>query len=186
MSAVGIVTIALGVLGVCEGGGALVAPEAFFGWHKETIASNARIRMLGAFVMALGGGDSLGKHLRGQCIGDLPDDIRLGAPRDQRAADGAVPRCLPRYRQPVHAVRHKQLFLVALRRAGKRPRRGVHNLFRRACALTHRTLANHVRERSGDSNVQKYQDSLQLRPSRDRRRDSRGVTIVRSKAQLLQ
>ena len=55
MSAVGIVTIALGVLGVCEGGGALVAPEAFLGWLKETIASNARIRMLGAFVMALGG-----------------------------------------------------------------------------------------------------------------------------------
>jgi uncharacterized protein YjeT (DUF2065 family) len=55
MSAVGIVTIALGVLGVCEGGAPLVAPEAFFRWHKETIASNARIRMLGAFVMALGG-----------------------------------------------------------------------------------------------------------------------------------
>ena len=55
MSAVGIVTIALGVLGVCEGGGLLVAPEAYFGWLKETIASNARIRMLGAFVMALGG-----------------------------------------------------------------------------------------------------------------------------------
>ena len=55
MSAVGIVTIALGVLGVCEGGGPLVAPEAYFGWLKETIASNARIRMLGAFVMALGG-----------------------------------------------------------------------------------------------------------------------------------
>jgi len=55
MSAVGIVTIALGVLGVCEGGGPLVAPEAYFGWLKETIASNARIRMLGAFFMALGG-----------------------------------------------------------------------------------------------------------------------------------
>ncbi|MCH2462292.1 MAG: hypothetical protein MK335_03495 [Gemmatimonadetes bacterium] len=55
MSAVGIVTIALGVLGVCESGGLLVAPEALFGWHKEAIASNARIRMLGAFVMALGG-----------------------------------------------------------------------------------------------------------------------------------
>ena len=55
MSAVGIVTIALGVLGVCEGGGPLVAPEAYFGWLKETIASNARIRMLGAFGMALGG-----------------------------------------------------------------------------------------------------------------------------------
>ena len=55
MSAVGIVTIALGVLGVCGSGGLLVAPEAYFGWLKETIASNARIRMLGAFVMALGG-----------------------------------------------------------------------------------------------------------------------------------
>ena len=55
MSAVGIVTIALGVLGVCESGAPLVAPEAYFGWLKETIASNARIRMLGAFGMALGG-----------------------------------------------------------------------------------------------------------------------------------
>ena len=55
MSAVGIVTIALGVLSVCESGAPLVAPEAYFGWLKETIASNARIRMLGAFVMALGG-----------------------------------------------------------------------------------------------------------------------------------
>ena len=55
MSAVGIVTIALGVLSVCESGAPLVAPEAYFGWLKETIASNARTRMLGAFVMALGG-----------------------------------------------------------------------------------------------------------------------------------
>ena len=55
MSAVGIVTIALGVLGVCESGAPLVAPEAYFGWLKEMIASNARIRMLGAFGMALGG-----------------------------------------------------------------------------------------------------------------------------------
>ena len=55
MSAVGIVTIALGVLGVCESGAPLVAPEAYFGWLNETSASNARIRMLGAFGMALGG-----------------------------------------------------------------------------------------------------------------------------------
>ena len=54
MTAVGIVTITLGVLVVCGRGGLLVAPEATLGWFKETIASNARLRTLGAFLMALG------------------------------------------------------------------------------------------------------------------------------------
>ncbi len=54
MSAVGIVTIALGVLVVCGRGALLVAPEAALGWFKETIASNGRLRTLGAFLMTLG------------------------------------------------------------------------------------------------------------------------------------
>ena len=54
MSAVGIVTIALGILVVCRRGALLVAPEAALGWFKETIASNGRLRTLGAFLMALG------------------------------------------------------------------------------------------------------------------------------------
>ncbi len=54
MSAVGIVTIALGVLVVCGRGALLVAPEEALGWFKETIASNGRLRTLGAFLMALG------------------------------------------------------------------------------------------------------------------------------------
>jgi len=54
MSTVGIVTIALGVLIVVGRGWLLVAPEATLGWFKETIASNARLRMFGAFLMASG------------------------------------------------------------------------------------------------------------------------------------
>ena len=54
MNAVGIVTIALGVLVVCYRGTLLVAPAPTLRWLKETIASNARTRMLGAFAMALG------------------------------------------------------------------------------------------------------------------------------------
>jgi len=54
MSAVGIVTIALGVLVVCGRGALLVAPEEALRWFKETIASNGRLRTLGAFLMALG------------------------------------------------------------------------------------------------------------------------------------
>ena len=54
MNTVGIVTIALGVLVVCGRGTLLVAPAPTLRWLKETIASNARTRMLGAFAMALG------------------------------------------------------------------------------------------------------------------------------------
>ena len=54
MSAVGIVAIALGVLVVCGRGTLLVAPAATLRWFKETIASNGRLRTLGAFLMALG------------------------------------------------------------------------------------------------------------------------------------
>ncbi len=54
MSAVGIVTITLGVLVVCGRGALLVAPEATLGCFKETIASNGRLRTLGAFLVTLG------------------------------------------------------------------------------------------------------------------------------------
>ena len=54
MSAVGIVTIALGVLVVCGRVTLLVAPAATLRWFKETIASNGRLRTLGAFFVTLG------------------------------------------------------------------------------------------------------------------------------------
>ncbi len=54
MSAVGIVSIAVGVLGVCKGGLLLVAPAAFLRWFKRTFRTNGRVRVLGAFVLALG------------------------------------------------------------------------------------------------------------------------------------
>ena len=54
MSAVGIVTITLGVLVVCGRVTLLVAPAATLCWFKETIASNGRLRTLGAFFMTLG------------------------------------------------------------------------------------------------------------------------------------
>ena len=55
MNTVGIVTIAFGVSILCGRGTTLVAPAPTLRWFKEAIASNARIRMLGAFFMALGG-----------------------------------------------------------------------------------------------------------------------------------
>ena len=54
MSAVGIVTITLGVLVVCGRGTLLVAPAATLRWFKETVASNGRLRTLGAFLVSLG------------------------------------------------------------------------------------------------------------------------------------
>ena len=54
MSAVGIVSIAVGVLGVCKGGLLLVVPAAFLRWVKRTFRTNGRVRVLGAFVLALG------------------------------------------------------------------------------------------------------------------------------------
>ncbi len=54
MSAVGIVSIAVGVLGVCKGGLLLVVPAAFLTWFKRTFRTNGRVRALGAFVLALG------------------------------------------------------------------------------------------------------------------------------------
>ncbi len=54
MSAVGIVTIALGVLMMCRRVPLLVAPEATLRWFKETIASNGRLRALGGFAVTFG------------------------------------------------------------------------------------------------------------------------------------
>ncbi len=54
MSAVGIVTILLGVLVVCGRAPLLVAPEATLRWFKETVASNGRLRTLGAVLVILG------------------------------------------------------------------------------------------------------------------------------------
>ncbi len=54
MSSVGIVAITLGVLVVCGRGTLLVAPAATLRWFKETIASNGRLRTLGAFLVTLG------------------------------------------------------------------------------------------------------------------------------------
>ena len=54
MSAVGIVSIAAGVLGVCRGGPLLAAPAAFLRWFKRTFRTNGRVRVLGAFLLTFG------------------------------------------------------------------------------------------------------------------------------------
>ena len=54
MSAVGIVSISVGVLGVFFGGSSLVAPAALLSWFKGTIRTNGRIRIFGAFWLSLG------------------------------------------------------------------------------------------------------------------------------------
>jgi len=54
MSAVGIVSITLGVLLVFARATLLVAPGATLRWFKETVASNHRLRTLGAFLVPLG------------------------------------------------------------------------------------------------------------------------------------
>ncbi len=54
MSAVGIVSIAVGVVAVCVRGALLVAPAATLRWFKGTIGTNGRIRVLAAFALTLG------------------------------------------------------------------------------------------------------------------------------------
>ena len=54
MNAVGIVTIAFGVSILCGRGLMLVAPAPTLRWFKETVASNARIRTFGSFLVTLG------------------------------------------------------------------------------------------------------------------------------------
>lgn len=54
MSAVGIVSIAVGVVTVCGRIPLVVAPAATLRWFKGMIMTNGRIRVLGAFVLLLG------------------------------------------------------------------------------------------------------------------------------------
>ncbi len=54
MSALGIVSIAVGVLGVCYGGFLFVAPAALMRWFSRTVRTNGRTRTFGAFMLPLG------------------------------------------------------------------------------------------------------------------------------------
>ena len=54
MSTVGIVSIVLGVFAVGIRGPLLVAPAEALRWYKEVIATNNRIRLLGAVTVTLG------------------------------------------------------------------------------------------------------------------------------------
>ena len=51
MSAVGVVSIALGLLIVCIRGPLVVAPGAWLRWFRWQIETNNRVRMLAAFVL---------------------------------------------------------------------------------------------------------------------------------------
>ena len=54
MSAVGIVSIAVGVAVVCGRIPLLVAPAATLRWFQRTIGTNGRVRVMSALVLALG------------------------------------------------------------------------------------------------------------------------------------
>ena len=54
MSRVAVVSIVLGVIVVCSRGALLVAPAETLGWFEALIATNGRIRALGAFALKLG------------------------------------------------------------------------------------------------------------------------------------
>ncbi len=55
VSAVGIVSIAVGVLNLCwRGGPLLVAPAAFLRWMKGMSKTNGRTRVFGTFMLILG------------------------------------------------------------------------------------------------------------------------------------
>ncbi len=54
MSALGIVSVVVGVLGVCYGGFVFVAPAALLRWFKGTATTNGRTRTFGAFMLPLG------------------------------------------------------------------------------------------------------------------------------------
>ncbi len=54
MSALGIVSVAVGVLGVCYGGFVFAAPAALLRWSNRTTRTNGRIRTFGAFMLPLG------------------------------------------------------------------------------------------------------------------------------------
>ena len=54
MSALGIVSIAVGVLGVSYAGFLFVAPTALMRWFSRTVRTNGRTRTFGAFMLPLG------------------------------------------------------------------------------------------------------------------------------------
>lgn len=54
MNRVAVVSIVLGVIVVCSRGALLVAPAATLGWFEDLIATDGRIRALGAFTLTLG------------------------------------------------------------------------------------------------------------------------------------
>ncbi len=54
MSALGIVSIAVGVLGVGYGGFVFVAPASVLRWFTRTTTTNGRTRTFGAFLLPLG------------------------------------------------------------------------------------------------------------------------------------
>ena len=54
MSEVGVVSIVIGVIMVCSRGSLLVAPAATLRWFEGVIATNGRIRALGACALILG------------------------------------------------------------------------------------------------------------------------------------
>ena len=54
MSPVGIVSVVVGVMAVCGRGFSLVWPAASLRWVKEMTHTNGRIRILGAFGVAVG------------------------------------------------------------------------------------------------------------------------------------
>ena len=54
MSALGIVSVAVGALGVCYGGFVFAAPAALLRWFKGMATTNGRTRTFGAFMLPLG------------------------------------------------------------------------------------------------------------------------------------
>ena len=54
MSEVGVVSIVVGVVIVCSRGALLIAPAATLNWFRGVIATDSRIRALGALVLILG------------------------------------------------------------------------------------------------------------------------------------
>lgn len=54
MSAVGIVSIAIGVLGICYGGYIVLKPAALLRWFRHAVNTDRRIRVLGVCLLPLG------------------------------------------------------------------------------------------------------------------------------------
>ena len=78
MSAVGIVSISGGVLGVFYGGSFVVAPAALLRWFKGTIRTDGRTRIFGAFLLPLGAA-MIWAVYRLRVLGQWFDGIRIYA-----------------------------------------------------------------------------------------------------------